>query len=218
MQFSTEMNINLEPELYVKKVKNKWQVFLAESLLTQVKINKQYQEIIRQHKKQGSYATLKHELEEARNLLKGLKKRNETLLAVGSYIIELQQDFLERGPAFMKPMNIVDVSQVLTIHESTVSRVTTGKYIMTNRGVFELKYFFPSHVGMQTGDTCSAIAVKSYIKEIINQETVEHALSDEEIAEILRKKGITISRRTVAKYRESMKILASYQRAREQLV
>jgi RNA polymerase sigma-54 factor len=215
-QFSGDININIEPELYVKKVKKEWRVFMADSILTNIKINKQYQELIKQNKKSGPYKTLRHELDEARDLLKGLKRRNETLFSVGSYIVELQQDFLEHGSAFMKPMNIIDVSQALNIHESTVSRITTGKYISTPRGVFELKYFFPSYVTMRSGDTCSAIAIKSHIKEILANETDEHILSDEEIAGILREKGVNIARRTVAKYREAMHILPSYQRSRIQ--
>ena len=115
------------------------------------------------------------------------------MLAVASHIVKLQKDFLEFGQANMKSLNIVDVSAALDLHESTVSRVTTGKYIATPRGVFELKYFFPSHVSTQTGEMCSAIAVKSFIKEIINKENGEHVYSDEEIAALLKQKGIIIA-------------------------
>jgi RNA polymerase sigma-54 factor len=216
IQFSSETNFNVEPELYVKKTREGWQVFLADSILTNIKINKQYQALIRQNKKQGSYQSLRQELDEARSLLSGLKRRNETLLSVASYIVEMQQEFLEHGPSSMKPMNIIDVSQALNIHESTVSRITTGKYIATPTGVFELKYFFPSHIKTNSGDTCSAIAVKEYIKQIIKQEAGDHILSDEEIAALLREKGLNIARRTVAKYREALKILPSYQRSRMQ--
>jgi RNA polymerase sigma-54 factor len=112
----------------------------------------------------------------------------------------------------MKPMNIIDVSYALELHESTVSRLTTGKYISTPQGIFELKYFFPSHVLTHKGDTCSDTAVKAFIKEIISQEAENHVLSDGEITSILQEKRINIARRTVAKYREAMKILSSYQR------
>lgn len=211
-QYSTDSDNNIEPELYVKKIKNEWRVFLTESVLTNIKINNQYKELIKENKRHGSYPSLKRELEEAQWLLKGLKRRNETLLNVGSYIMEMQQDFLEHGHTYMKPMNIIDVAQALNLHESTVSRVTTGKYIATPRGVYELKFFFPSHVSTQTGDECSATAVKAHIKEIIEHENGEHVYSDSEIAEILQKKGINIARRTVSKYRESLNILSSYQR------
>ncbi|MEO8400438.1 MAG: RNA polymerase factor sigma-54 [Gammaproteobacteria bacterium] len=212
IQFSNDSNINVEPELYVEKRKNTWCVFLTESILTNVKMNNHYQELIKQNKKHGSYEALKKELEEARSLLKGLKRRNETLLAVGSFIIEMQTDFLEEGPQKMKSMNIAEVALALNLHESTISRITTGKYIATPRGVFELKYFFPSYVTTQSGDSCSATAVKAHIKEMILQETGGLILSDGEIAEKLKEKGINIARRTVAKYREAMKILPSYQR------
>lgn len=212
VQFSNEINYNIEPELYVKKIKNKWEVFLAESILTNVKINSRYQELVRQNRKHSSYQSLKQELEEAKGLLSSLKRRNETLLAVGAYIIETQSDFLDHGPSHLKPLNIVDVATALELHPSTISRITTEKYIYTNRGVFELKYFFPSHVSKNNGDTCSDIAVKTHIKEIISRENNGHAYSDEEISHFLKEKGINVARRTVAKYREALKISPSYQR------
>jgi RNA polymerase sigma-54 factor len=212
LQHSNEMDIISEPELYVKKIRDTWHVYLAGSILTGVKINQQYQDLLKKSKKEAAYEALTQELQEAQWLLKGLKKRNETLLRVGAYIVELQKEFFDRGHAFMKPMNIIDVSYALELHESTVSRITTGKYISTPHGIFELKYFFPSHVTTQNGDTCSDTAVKVLIKEIISQETENHVLSDGEITVILQEKGINIARRTVAKYREAMKILSSYQR------
>jgi RNA polymerase sigma-54 factor len=214
--YSGDPDINIEPELYVKKIKNTWHVFLAESILTHVKINKQYQDLIKQSKQHGSYEALNRELQEAQWLMKGLQRRNETLIKVAICIVEFQKDFLEYGHAFMKPLNIIDVSHHVNLHESTVSRVTTGKYISTPRGVFELKYFFPSHVSTQAGDICSDTAVKSLIKEIISQEKPGHAHSDSQIAAILKERGIKIARRTVAKYREAIQILPSYQRAQMQ--
>lgn len=210
--FSQNTDLNIEPELYVKKIKDIWQVFLSDSILTNVKVNSQYQDLIRQNKNHRSYPSLKQELEEAQNLLKGLKRRNETLFNVASYIIEMQSDFLDHGAGFLKPMNMADVAVALNLHESTVSRITTGKYIATPRGVFELKFFFPSHVATQDGRTCSATAVKAFIKEIISHETGQHIYSDNEIVDMLLAKGIKIARRTVAKYREEMHILSSYQR------
>lgn len=217
LKYSNEMIINVEPELYVKKIKNTWKVFLTDSLLTNIKINRQYQEIIKQSKSHKSYESLKKELQEAQWLLKGLSKRNETLLSVANYIVKFQKEFLDHGLALMKPMNIIDVSSALNIHESTVSRITTGKYISTPWGVLELKFFFPSYVSMKTGENCSDTTVKEYIKEIINRESIEQVYSDEDIATLLKEKGINIARRTVAKYREAMKILPSYQRAQMQL-
>ncbi len=212
--FFQENNINIEPELYVKKIKNTWRVFLTKSILTGVRINNEYKNLLKNTKKEEGSDALNQVLQEAQWLLKGLKRRNETLLNVGTYIVELQKEFLEKGQAFMKPLNIIDVSHALNLHESTVSRITSGKYIATPRGVFELKYFFPSQVSTQTGDGCSAIAVKALIKNILDEESKGgNIFSDSDIADALKQKGINIARRTVAKYREAMKILPSYQRA-----
>ena len=210
--YSDDRNINIEPELYVEKHKDTWHVYLAESILTHVKINGHYQNLIKQNKKHDSYGALKQELEEARFLLKGLKRRNQTLLSVGEYIVQAQKDFLDRGAVYMKPMNIADAALALGVHESTISRITTGKYIVTPRGLFELKYFFSSHVSAQNGDLCSAVSVKALIESLIAQETFEHVLSDADLTNMLTNKGINIARRTVAKYREAMNILPSYQR------
>lgn len=212
LTYASEDAAMVEPEVVVEKHKDNWQVYLAESILTNIKINNQYQELIRQHKKDNSFDVLKKELESARSLLKGLTRRNETLLAVASYIVEMQKEFLEQGPLAMKPMNIIDAANALGLHESTISRITNGKYIATPKGVFELKYFFPSYVATQSGDTCSATSVKAYIKEMISTETLSHVLSDADLVEKLKEKGIHIARRTVAKYREAMNILPSYQR------
>lgn len=214
LSFLRETDLNNEPELYVKKVKNKWKVFLSESILTNIKINNEYQNLIRQNKKHESYDALSKELQEAQWLLKGLQRRNETLMNVASHIVKLQTDFLDYGRAFMKPMNIIDVSQALSIHESTVSRVTTGKYLATPRGVFELKYFFPSYVLTSSGEACSDTAVKEMIKELIETESGDKPHSDNDIAKLLKDKGVNIARRTIAKYREALKILPSYQRCR----
>jgi RNA polymerase sigma-54 factor len=210
--YANEVDVRVEPELYVKKIKNSWQVFLTDSILTKVKVNENYQNLLKKQKNHKSYEAMNKELLEAQWLIKGLLRRNETLLAVANCIVEVQKDFLEHGHAFMKPMNIADVAQALSLHESTVSRVTTGKYILTPKGIFELKFFFPSHLKTRTGEDCSDMAVKVFIKEIIDKETRQHPLSDSEIAVVLQAKGIRIARRTVTKYREAMKILSSYQR------
>jgi RNA polymerase sigma-54 factor len=213
-QFHTEASHNIEPELYVKKIKETWQVFMVDSVLTHIKINKGYQKIIQLNRRDSHYESLKQELSEAKALLTALKRRNETLLAVGSYIVSMQQAFLEHGHAALKPMNIADVATALSLHESTVSRITTGKYIATPKGTFELKFFFPSHVSSQQGEAVSDVAIKSYIKKLIANESADHVLTDDEIATYLHEKGIKIARRTVAKYREACQILPSYQRQR----
>ena len=213
-EFMSQTDIHVDPELYVKKFEGVWRVYLFDSILTNIKINKQYQDLIKKNKRHETYPSLKQELDEAKGLLIGIKRRNETLLAVGSYIIENQVEFLENGKSHIKPMNIADIAAALSIHESTVSRITTGKYIDTARGIFELKYFFSSEIKKSSGESTSATAVKSLIKEIIDHEG-ESALSDEAIVSALNEKGINIARRTVAKYREGMRILPSYQRKNE---
>lgn len=212
--FTDERHVNKEPELYVKKNKNQWQVFLFDSVLTQIKLNQGYATLMQANKKNSSYSSLKKEFDEAKFLLSGLKRRNQTLLSVGQYLVQKQKEFFDNGHSFMKSMNIAEVACALQVHESTISRITSGKYISTPHGMYELKYFFPSHVTTQDGELCSATAIKSYIQEIINNESPDHILSDEELAVALRAKGINIARRTVAKYRESLQILASYQRMR----
>jgi RNA polymerase sigma-54 factor len=214
-QYSNTINNHVEPELYVKKIKDKWQVFLADSILTNVKINKEYQQLIKQSKKLSSQNSLQKELQEAQWLLKGLQRRNETLLKVASYIVEVQYDFFENGAGSMKPLTNADVAQMVDVHESTISRVTSGKYVATPHGVFELKYFFPTQLSQQ-GRICSDTAVKQLILKIVSQETGEKVYSDSDIAKLLSEQGIQIARRTVAKYREALNILPSYQRAKLQ--
>lgn len=215
LKFANDIGLHIEPELVVKKIRNQWKVFLTESILTKIKINKEYQHIIKEHKTHQAYAALSKELQEAQWLIKGLQRRNETLLNTASQIIKHQVAFLEHGKAFMKPLTIADISTEINVHESTVSRVTTGKYISTPFGVYELKFFFPSYVLTDSGHSCSEIAVKEHIKEIIQNETSIHIHSDSDIVNLLKDKGIKIARRTVAKYREALKILPSYQRAQQ---
>jgi RNA polymerase sigma-54 factor len=210
--YALDIHSDIEPELYVKKIKNSWRVFITESILTNVRVNQHYQELIRQRKRSDKGKSLHKELQEAQWLIKGIKRRNETLLAVGSFIMESQLEFLEHGPAYVKSMNLQEVAQALSLHESTISRITTGKYIATSWGVFELKYFFPSHVTTMTGEICSAATVKALIKKIIDEEISSNILSDNDIMMILKEQGINIARRTVAKYREELNILPSYQR------
>ncbi len=213
--YADDRHLMAEPELYVEKEKDEWVVSLKESLLTNVKLNTYYQNLIKQHGRQAKFHSLKEQLEEARFLLKGLERRNSALLAVGRYIVQAQKDFFEMGQAGMKPMNIAEVAEALNVHESTVSRITSGKYMATPRGVFELKYFFPSYVMMEEGGQCSAIAVKEKIKQLLESETNGHVLSDLDITRLLKEQGICVARRTVAKYREAMHILPSYLRQKD---
>ena len=153
-------------------------------------------------------------MQEARNFIKSVDERHKTLLKVSTCIIEHQRDFLEHGPEAMKPLILRDIAEETDLHESTVSRVTTQKYMLTPRGLFELKYFFSSHVGTSSGGECSSTAIRAMIKKMIQEENVRKPLSDNAIAERLQAEGIDVARRTVAKYRESLNIPSSSERKR----
>lgn len=202
----------IEPELVVKKIKGQWEVILANSFLNRLELNKEYQSLIKKNARDQSFKSIANQLKEAKLLIGGLKRRNETLLAVAKYIVEKQGDFFEDGDHHMKPMNLSEVAVALNYHESTISRITTGKYMATPRGLLELKHFFPSQVRTVEGRSRSSIAVKSMIEKIIQDESKSHAYSDDEITNLLTQEGITISRRTVTKYREAMNIPSSYER------
>jgi RNA polymerase sigma-54 factor len=157
---------------------------------------------------------LKNHLQEARWFLKSLQNRNETLLRVATCIVERQRDFLEHGEEHMKPLVLRDIAATMDMHESTISRVTTQKYMHTPRGIYEFKYFFSSHVGTNDGGECSSIAIRAMIKKLIAGENPQKPLSDSKIAQFLSKEGINVARRTVAKYREVMSIPSSTDRKR----
>ena len=157
---------------------------------------------------------LKNHLQEARWFIKSLQSRSETLLKVASCIVERQRAFLDYGPEAMKPLVLHDVAEVVGMHESTISRVTTQKFMHTPQGIFELKYFFSSHVSTATGGVCSATAIRALIKKLVAAESPQKPLSDNQLAEILSEQGINVARRTVAKYREAMNIAPSSERKR----
>jgi RNA polymerase sigma-54 factor len=155
---------------------------------------------------------LQDHLQEARWFIKSLHSRNETLLKVARTIVDHQRAFFDHGPEAMKPLVLHHIAEAVEMHESTISRVTTNKYMLTPRGIFELKYFFSSHVGTIDGGTCSATAIRSLIKKLVEQEVTSKPISDSKIAEILEEQGINVARRTIAKYRESLNIPPSSQR------
>ena len=213
LRFAQDDALYAEPELYVKKTRQGWRAYLAESILTRLKIDKQYQQLLKEHRHETASNALQQKLQEAQWLLKGIKRRNETLLNVANEIVKFQSDFFEKGPSGLKPLNIAEIAFATEVHESTISRVTSGKYMVTPYGVLELKYFFPSHLQTLGGAQCSATAVKELIKAIIAKESLHQVYSDGEIAEKLKEQGISVARRTVTKYREAMNILSSYERA-----
>lgn len=212
-QYFTSQDLVMDPELYVKKVNNKWKAYLSNSILTRLDVNKQYKTLIKQHSRDKSYKSVLSQLQEAQLLINGIKRRNDTLLSVANYIVEIQAGFFDEGKSELKPMTMSEVAAQLDCHESTISRVTTGKYIATPHGILELKYFFPSHIKTTNGDNKSSTAVKLLIEQLINQEDPGNVYSDDQIAVILKEQDIHISRRTVAKYREEMNIPSSYLRA-----
>lgn len=203
---------NIEPELYVKKVGNKWRVYLTKSILTRLDVNPEYRKLIKEHSRDKNYKSLLTQLQEANLLISGIRRRNDTLLAAANYIVETQQDYFEQGNAALKPVNLAQAANAIGAHESTLSRITNGKYMATPHGIVELKFFFPSHVETDVGESKSSTAIKTFIQEIISSENSTITYSDDDIAEKLRTQGIRISRRTITKYREAMNIPSSYQR------
>jgi RNA polymerase sigma-54 factor len=204
----------IAPDVYVKKEKGVWKVELNSDAIPQLRINSTYAGMVRRADNSADNSSLKAHLQEARWFIKSLQSRSETLLKVAAAIVERQRAFLEHGEEAMKPLVLHDIAEALGMHESTISRVTTRKYMHTPRGIFELKYFFSSHVSTSMGGTCSSTAIRAQIKKLISEEPPQKPLSDSKIADILSGRGIEVARRTVAKYREAMAIPPSNERKR----
>lgn len=202
------------PDVFVQKVKGVWRVELNPDIAPKLGINALYAGMVKRADKSDDNNFLRNHLQEARWFIKSLQSRNETLLRVGTAIVERQRSFLEYGEEAMKPLVLRDIAEQLSLHESTISRVTTQKYIHTPRGIFEFKYFFSSHVSTSNGGECSATAIRAMIKKYIAAEDTTKPLSDSKIASTLVDEGIQVARRTVAKYRESMAIPPSNERKR----
>jgi RNA polymerase sigma-54 factor len=202
------------PDVYIEKVGGKWQVKLNDSNIPRIKINQTYSDLIKRADDSAENQFLKKNLNEARWFLRSLESRNDTLMQVTMAIVDFQQGFLEHGPVAMKPLVLSEIAEQLDLHESTVSRVTTKKYMATPQGIFELKYFFSSHVGTSDGGECSSTAVCAILKMLIEAEKPCKPLSDNKLTALLADQGIQVARRTVAKYRESMNIPSSSQRKR----
>ena len=200
------------PDVFVTKTGGRWRVSLNPEHTPRLRINSFYQGMIKRADTSRDQVTLKQHLQEARYFINSLEARNETLLKVAQCIIEEQRAFLEYGEEAMRPLVLRDVADRLGIHESTVSRATANKYMLTPRGLYELKFFFSSHVQTTEGGTCSATAIQAMIKRMVAQEDAGKPLSDSTLAEMLLKEGIQVARRTVAKYREALKIPPSHER------
>jgi len=202
------------PDVIVRKKKGKWKVELNPDAAPRLRINPHYASLIKQVNNSSDTNYLKNHLQEARWFIKSLASRNETLLKVASCIVERQRAFLEYGEEAMKALVLHDIAEAVEMHESTISRVTTKKYMHTPRGIYELKYFFSSHVSTSDGGECSATAIRALIKKLVSAETPDKPLSDSKLASILSDQGINVARRTVAKYREAMSIPPSNERKR----
>jgi RNA polymerase sigma-54 factor len=192
-------------DVVVKKIKGVWVASLNPDALPKLRINRMYADILQSNRGQSG-GQLSHQLQEARWLIKNVQQRFETILRVSQAIVDRQRHFFEHGEVGMRPLVLREIANTLGLHESTVSRVTTQKFMFTPRGIFELKYFFGSHVATEAGGACSATAIRALIKQLIAAEDGRRPLSDSKISEILGQQGIVVARRTIAKYRESLQI------------
>ncbi|HKO88742.1 MAG TPA: RNA polymerase factor sigma-54 [Burkholderiales bacterium] len=192
-------------DVIVRKLKGVWLASLNPDAMPKLRINRIYADIL-QSNRNGSGGQLSSQLQEARWLIKNVQQRFETIQRVSQTIVDRQRHFFEHGEVAMRPLVLREIADALGLHESTVSRVTTQKYMATPRGIFELKYFFGSHVATETGGACSATAIRALIKQLVAAEDGRKPLSDSKISEILGQQGIVVARRTIAKYRESMHI------------
>jgi len=202
----------ISPDVYVYKQNGTWKVRLNHESAPKLRINDTYSNYIQNSKNSAETDYLRNQLQEARWFIKSLQSRNETLMRVATSIVRHQRSFFEYGEEAMRPLVLRDIAEELEMHESTISRVTTNKYLDCSRGVFEFKYFFSSHVNTNDGGICSATAIRAMIKKLIQAENQAKPLSDNKIANFLEQKGISVARRTIAKYRESMSIPPSNER------
>lgn len=212
-RFSAISAEHVVPDVYVYKRHGKWETSLNPGSAPKVRINDHYANLLRRCARDEGTA-LKGQLQEARWLLKSLEQRDQTVLKVARVIVERQVAFLERGAEAMRPLVLREVAEEIGMHESTVSRVTTRKYLHSPRGTFEFKHFFSSHVATKDGGEASSTAIQAMIKRLIEEEEPQKPLSDSAISDVLKRRGILVARRTVAKYREGMRIPSSNERVR----
>ena len=197
------------PDVFVRRTDHGWSVELNAGSVPRLRVNQGYAGLVA---RSADYASLRAQLQEARWLIRSLEIRNETLLKVARSIVQRQSAFLERGEEAMQPMILRDVAEAVGMHESTISRVTTGKYMHTPRGIFEFRYFFSSHVSGTDGEDVSSVAIRARIRKLIGDEPPEKPLSDAQLATILAGEGVKVARRTVAKYREALGLASSSER------
>ena len=195
----------IQHEVIIKKVKGVWIASLNDGVIPKLKINQLYANILKRNRDSSSQY-LQSQMQEAKWMIKNIQQRFSTILRVSQAIVDRQRNFLEYGEVAMRPLVLREIADELGLHESTISRVTTNKYMLTPRGIFELKYFFGSSVSTDSGGTCSATAIRALIKQLVDQENQKKPYSDNQITELLAKQGIVVARRTIAKYRESLNI------------
>ncbi|MFP4251634.1 MAG: RNA polymerase factor sigma-54 [Guyparkeria sp.] len=204
----------IKPDVIVTHREDGWHVDLNPEIAPRLRVNQTYAGLIDRSSRGKDATYIRNHLQEARWFIKSLRSRNESLLNVAREIVRRQIEFFEQGEIAMKPLVLREIAETLELHESTVSRVTTNKYMLTPRGVFEFKYFFSSHVGTSDGGECSATAIRARIKKLVEEENPKKPLSDAKIATMLGDEGIDVARRTIAKYREAMGIASSTDRKR----
>ena len=200
------------PDVLVRKHNGHWTVELNSDSIPRLQINQHYASMCNNARNDDDSQFIRSNLQDAKWLIKSLESRNDTLLRVSRCIVEQQQAFFEQGEEYMKPMVLADIAQAVEMHESTISRVTTQKYLHSPRGIFELKYFFSSHVNTEGGGEASSTAIRALVKKLIAAENPAKPLSDSKLTSLLSEQGIMVARRTVAKYRESLSIPPSNQR------
>lgn len=200
------------PDVLVRKHNGHWTVELNSDSIPRLQINQHYASMCNNARNDGDSQFIRSNLQDAKWLIKSLESRNDTLLRVSRCIVEQRQAFFEQGEEYMKPMVLADIAQAVEMHESTISRVTTQKYLHSPRGIFELKYFFSSHVNTEGGGEASSTAIRALVKKLIAAENPAKPLSDSKLTSLLSEQGIMVARRTVAKYRESLSIPPSNQR------
>ena len=210
--FESNSTEYIKPDVYVKKIAGRWKVSLNANGSPNLQINDFYADLLMKKGKSTDIKYLKHNLQQANWFIKSIQSRNHTILRVTELIVEHQKAFLQYGAQAMKPMILRDIAERLDMHESSISRATTRKYLHTPQGIFELKYFFSSQVATESGGSCSSTAIQSMIKKLIDNEDLKKPLSDNKLTVLLKEQGIKVARRTVAKYREGLNIASSHER------
>jgi RNA polymerase sigma-54 factor len=205
-QYGTSDTRYVIPDVVVKKQRGRWTAALNSEAMPRLRINRLYADLLRRSRAGGGNASLNSQLQEAKWLIKNVQQRFDTILRVSQAIIDRQRQFFDHGDVAMRPLTLREIAEQLELHESTISRVTTHKYLASPRGIYELKYFFGSHVATDTGGAASSTAIRALIKQLVSAEDGHKPLSDAKIAEVLGEQGIVVARRTVAKYRELLSI------------